>query len=141
MAKLSTWELWTLNFELVMAIMADVEPEVLELGLEMKEFFLLGKLDEHPHPSALSRALLTPKASITFMVKRMEAAGFVLRETEAGDLRRFRLTLTRSGRKAMEAARVILDKAFGRRLARLSAAERTELARVLSRLRSLTPVT
>ncbi len=134
MGKPSPWELWTLNFELTMGVMAEVEPEVRALGIEMKEFFLLGKLDDHPHPADLARALLTPKPSITFMVKRMEAAGFVARETEADDLRRFRLTLTRAGRKAMEAARTILDEAFGRRLARLSASERAELGRILVRL-------
>ena len=134
MAKPSPSELWTLNFELSMAVMAEVEPEVRELGLEMKELFLLGKLDEHPHPADLARALITPKPSITFMVKRMEAAGFVARETEVDDLRRFRLTLTRSGRRVMEAARAILDEAFGRRLARLTAGERAELLRILLRL-------
>jgi DNA-binding MarR family transcriptional regulator len=134
MARPSPWELWTLNFGLSMTVLAEVEPAVREHGLEMKEFFLLGKLDDHPYPGDLARALLTPKASITFMVKRMEAAGFVQRQTEEGDLRRFRLTLTRAGRKAMEAARAILDEAFGRRLARLSAGERAELARILMRL-------
>jgi len=134
MRKPSPWELWTLNFELCMAIMAEVEPEVREHGLEMKELFLLGKLDDHPYPGDLARALLTPKPSITFMVKRMEALGFIQRHTEADDLRRFRLTLTRSGRKAMEAARAILDEAYARRLGRLSAGERAELARMLVRL-------
>jgi DNA-binding MarR family transcriptional regulator len=134
MVKPSPWELWTLNFELTMSVMSEVEPEVRAQGLEMKEFFLLSKLDDHPYPGDLARALITPKPSVTFMVKRMEAAAFVQRQTEAGDLRRFRLTLTRSGRKAMEAARAILDEAFARRLARLSAAERAELARILVRL-------
>jgi len=134
MAKSSPWELWTLNFELCMSVLVEVEAEVREQGLEMKEFFLLGKLDDHPHPADLARALLMPKATITFMVKRMEAAGFLQRQAQAGDLRRFRLTLTRSGRKAMEAARTILDEAFGRRLARLSSGERAELERMLVRL-------
>jgi len=134
MKKHSPWELWTLNFELSMGVMAEVEPEVREQGLEMKEFFVLGKLDEHPYPADLARALLMPKPSITFMVKRLEAVGFVQRRTEAGDLRRFRLTLTRTGRRAMEASRVILDQAFGRRLARLSTGERAEFARILVRL-------
>jgi DNA-binding MarR family transcriptional regulator len=134
MKKPSPSELWTLSFELTMSVMAEVEPAVREQGLETKEFLLLGKLDDHPHPADLARALLTPKASITFMVKRMEEAGFVQRQTDAGDLRRFRLTLTRSGRKAMEAARAALDEAYGRRLARLSATERAELARTLALL-------
>lgn len=134
MGKPSPWELWTLNFELSMAVLAEVEPEVRAQGLETKELFLLGKLDDHPYPADLARALLTPKPTITFMVKRLEAAGFIQRQTDAGDLRRFRLTLTRSGRKALEAARVILEEAFGRRLARLSASERAELARILALL-------
>lgn len=134
MGKPSPWEIWTLNFELTMAVMAEVEPEVREQGLELKEFLLLGKLDDHPHPADLARVLFTPKPSITFMVKRMEAAGFIQRQTEAGDLRRFRLTLTRTGRKAMEAARAILDQAFARRLARLATGERAELARILVRM-------
>jgi len=50
------------------------------------------------------------------------------------DLRRFRLTLMPSGRKAMEAARAILDEAFGRRLARLTPTQRAELMRALERM-------
>ena len=134
MEKPSPWQLWTLNFELIMTVMAEVEPAVRELGLEMKEFFLLSKLDDHPHPADLARSLLTPKPSVTFMVKRMERAGFVKRQPEAGDLRRFRLTLTRSGRSTLDKARCLLDAAFGRRLARLSSAERNELGRQLTRL-------
>jgi DNA-binding MarR family transcriptional regulator len=136
MAKHSSWELWTLNFELAMSVMAEVEPRVRAHGLEMKELFLLGKLDEHPSPAALARALLTPKPSITFMVKRMEAAGFIRRETDRGDLRRFHLTLTPSGRRAMEAARTILEEAFEERLSRLSRAERAALGDLLERLRA-----
>lgn len=134
MGKPSAWDIWTLNFELSMSVMVEVEADVREHGLEMKELFLLGKLDDYPHPADLARALLLPKPSITFMVKRMEAAGFVQRETVVGDLRRFRLTLTPPGRKALERARAILDHAFARRLARLSASERAELARTLARL-------
>jgi DNA-binding MarR family transcriptional regulator len=134
MGKPSAWDLWTLNFELCLTLMAEVEPEVREHGLELKELFLLGKLDDHPHPGDLARALVTPKPSVTFMVKRMEEAGFVQRETEAEDLRRFRLTLTRSGRKVMETTRAILEAAYGRRLARLTAGERADLNRILQRL-------
>ena len=136
MRKPSPWELWTLNFELCVGVMAEVEPAVRAHGVEMKEFFLLAKLDEHPYPGDLARALVTPKPSVTFMVKRMEAAGFVQRETESGDLRKFRLTLTKSGRKAMEAARAVLEEAYGKRIGRLSAAERAALGGMLGRMAS-----
>ena len=134
MRKISPWQLWTLNFELLISIMTEVEPRVRAHGLEMKEFLLLSKVDEHPSPAQLARALMTPKPTVTFLVKRVEAAGFVKRETKPEDLRRFHLTLTPSGRKAMEASRDVLDAAFGKRLARLTQAQRADLARALARM-------
>jgi DNA-binding MarR family transcriptional regulator len=134
MRKTSPWQLWTLNFELLISIMAEVEPRVRAQGLEMKEFLLLSKVDEHPSPAQLARALMTPKPTVTFLVKRVEAAGFVKRETKPEDLRRFHLTLTPSGRKAMEASRDVLDAAFARRLARLTQAQRADLGRALERM-------
>jgi len=136
MSKTSPSLLWTLNFELIMSVIAEIEPRTRALGLEVKEFFLLAQLDAHPNPADLARALLTPKPTVTFMVKRMEAAGYVRREMQRDDLRRFRLTLTPPGRKAMEAARAILDEAYGRRLVQLTQAERAELRRILERMQS-----
>jgi DNA-binding MarR family transcriptional regulator len=136
MAKTSPYQLWTLNFQLSMSVLAEVAPRVRQLHLEMKELFLLNALDAHPNPAELARQLLLPKPSVTFMVKRMEAAGYLKRELQSDDLRRFRLTLTTAGRRAMERARAILDEAFGRRLARLTPAQRAELEQLLERLAS-----
>lgn len=133
--KPSTWQLWTLHFEISASVLAEVEDEIRAHGLEPKELFLLEKLDEHPYPAELARVLLMPKPSITFLVKRLERAGFMKRETDPADLRRFRLTLTAAGRVAMEKARGALEAGFGRRLARLSPAERAELARLLTSMR------
>ena len=132
MKKPTTWQLWTLHFETSASVLAEVEDDIRSHGLEAKELFLLEKLDEHPYPAELARVLLLPKPSVTFLVKRLERAAFVKRELDAGDLRRFRLTLTAAGRAAMEKARGALEVGFGRRLARLSPAERAELARLLT---------
>jgi DNA-binding MarR family transcriptional regulator len=134
MANVSPWELWTLNFQLTTSVLAEVSPRVRTLRLEIKEFFLLSQLDEHANAAALARVLMLPKPSITFMVKNMEAAGYVRRALHPTDLRRFNLTLTASGRRAMEKARVILDEAFGVRLNRLTAPQRAELAKLLRRM-------
>jgi DNA-binding MarR family transcriptional regulator len=134
MRKISPWALWTLNLEVMTSFMADVAPRIRALRLEIKEFLLLSKLDEHPNPADLARALITPKPTVTFMVKRMEALGYVRRELQPDDLRRFRLTLTPSGRSAMEGAREIFDQEFGRRLSRLTQAQRVELMRILERM-------
>jgi len=134
MRKISPWTLWTLNLKVMTSLMADVAPRIRALRLEMKEFLLLGKLDEHPNPADLARALVTPKPSVTFMVKRMEALGYLRRELQSDDLRRFRLTLTPSGRSAMERARDIFDEEFGRRLSRLTQAQRAQLMRLFERM-------
>jgi len=134
MRKISPWALWTLNFQVMTSLLADVAPRLRALRLEVKEFLLLSKLDEHPNPADLARALVTPKPSVTFMVKRMEALGYLRRELQPEDLRRFRLTLTPSGRSAMESGRQIFDQEFGRRLSRLTQAQRVELMRIFERL-------
>jgi DNA-binding MarR family transcriptional regulator len=134
MRKISPWTLWTLNLKVMTSLMAEVAPRIRALRLEMKEFRLLSNLDEHPNPADLARALVAPKPSVTFMVKRMEALGYLRRELQSDDLRRFRLTLTPEGRRAMECAREIFDKEFGRRLSRLTQAQRVELMRIFERL-------
>ena len=134
MRKMSPWSLWTLNLRVMTSLMADVAPRLRQLRLEIKEFLLLSELDEHPSPADLARALVAPKPSVTFMVKRMEAVGYVRRELQRDDLRRFRLTLTPSGRSAMESAREIFDEEFGRRLSRLTQAQRVELMRIFQRM-------
>ena len=134
MRKISPWTLWTLNFQVMTSLMVEVAPRLRELRLEIKEFLLLSKLDEHPNPADLARALVMPKPSVTFMVKRMEALGYLRRELQPDDLRRFRLTLTPSGRSAMERAREIFDQEFGRRLSRLTQAQRVDLMRIFERL-------
>src|SRR6267143_2087326 len=134
MRRISPWALWTLNFQVMTSLLADVAPRLRALRLEVKEFLLLSKLDEHPNPADLARALVTPKPSVTFMVKRMEALGYLRRELQPDDLRRFRLTLTPSGRSAMESAREIFDQEVGRRLSRLTQAQRVELMRIFERL-------
>jgi DNA-binding MarR family transcriptional regulator len=134
MRKISPWTLWTLNFQVMTSLMADVAPRIRTLHMEIKEFLLLTKLDEHPNPADLARVLMTPKPSVTFMVKRMEAAGYLRRELQPDDLRRFRLTLTPQGRRAMESAREIFDEEFGRRLSRLTQAQQLELMRLFERM-------
>lgn len=134
MRNVSPWELWTLNFQVMTSLMVDVAPRIRALRLEMKEFLLLTELDAHPNPADLARVLMSPKPTVTFWIKRMEAEGYIKREIDADDLRRFRLTLTPAGRRAMESARDIFAEEFGKRLGRLTQAQRLELLRILERM-------
>jgi DNA-binding MarR family transcriptional regulator len=135
MAKIDITKVWTLNYRLVASVIGEVAPALRELGLEVKELFLLAELDTHPYPAALAEALLIPKPSVTVYVKRLEAAELVKREIDGDDLRCHKLSLTPAGRKIMTGGLALLAETFGRRLARLTAAQQAELKSLLEKLR------
>jgi DNA-binding MarR family transcriptional regulator len=135
MAKIDITKVWALNYRLVASVIGEVAPALRELGIEVKELFLLAELDAHPHPAALAEALLIPKPSVTVYLKRLEAAELVKREIDTADLRRHKLSLTPEGRKVMTGGLALLAKAFGQRLARLTATQQAELKSLLEKLR------
>lgn len=106
----------------------------MDLGLEVKELFLLPEVDDHPHPAGLSEACLMPKPTVTTYVKRLEAAGLLKREIDSADLRRHRLTLIADGREVTMRGMAMIAEAFGRRLARLGAAQQQDLRGLLEKL-------
>ena len=134
MAKIDAARIWSLNYQLLMTVIVSVAPAVAELGLETKELFLLAEVDEHPYPAELAVKLCMPKPTVTMTVKRLEAAAFLRREIDAKDLRRHRLAVTPSGRKAMTQGLALLSKAFAARLGRLSGAEQEHLKSLLEKL-------
>lgn len=127
-------KIWSLNWQLMMSVITNVAPDIAALGLETKELFVLAEVGAHPHPAALATVLSMPKPTVTFYLKRLEAAGLVSREIDSADLRRHRLIVTAKGRKTMTKGLALLSSAFGARLSRLSAAEQGELARLLEKL-------
>jgi DNA-binding MarR family transcriptional regulator len=134
MAKIDASKIWSLNYQLLMSVITSVAPAISALGLETKELFLLAEVDQHPYPAELADTLCMPKPTVTINVKRLEAAGFLRREIDAGDLRRHRLNLTAPGRKAMTRGLALLSDAFAERLGRLSAAKQAELKALLEEL-------
>jgi DNA-binding MarR family transcriptional regulator len=130
MAKIDVTKVWALNYRLVTSVVVEVAPALHELGIEVKELFVLAELDAHPHPAALAEALLMPKPSVTVYVKRLEAAGFVKREIDSSDLRRHKLSLTPDGTRGL----ALLADAFGERMGRLTAAQQAEFKALLEKL-------
>jgi DNA-binding MarR family transcriptional regulator len=133
-AKGDITRIWALNYRLIAAVLSEVSPALQELGIEVKELFLLAELDAHPNPAALASALVMPKPSVTVYLKRLEQAQLLRREIDRADLRRHRLSLTPEGRKLMARGLALLSEAFGQRLGRLSAAQQAELKSLLEKL-------
>lgn len=134
MAKIDAIGLWSLNYRLLTSVITSVAPDITALGIETKELFVLAEIDDHPHPAALAVRLSMPKPSVTVYLKHLEAAGFVRREIDPGDLRKHRLMVTAAGRRIMGRGLALLSEAFGRRLAQLSAAEQAEFGALLEKM-------
>jgi DNA-binding MarR family transcriptional regulator len=134
MAKIDVTKVWSLNYRLVMSVIVQVAPALRELGIEVKELFLLAELDAHPYPAELAEALLMPKPSVTVYAKQLEAAGFVKRQIDNADLRRHKLSLTPEGRKVLTRGLALLADTFGGRLGRLTAAQQAEFRAMIEKL-------
>jgi DNA-binding MarR family transcriptional regulator len=124
-------KIWSLNYRLLVSVIASVEANITALGLDSKELFLLAEIDEHPYPAELAATMCMPKATVTVYLKRLEAAGFVRREIDPTDLRRHRLELTPAGHQATNDGLALLSDAFSKRLQRLSRAQQKELKNLL----------
>jgi DNA-binding MarR family transcriptional regulator len=127
-------KIWSLNYQLLLSVIASVEADISALGLDSKELFMLAEVDEHPYPAELATTMCMPKATVTVYLKRLEAAGFVRREIDPADLRRHRLLLTAAGRRATTDGLALLSEAFDGRLERLTTAQRKEFKNLLERI-------
>ena len=134
MSAVDAAKIWSLNYRVLLSVISCAEAGICALGLEAKELFLLAEIDEHPYPAELAATLSMPKATVTVYLKRLEAAGFVRREIDPADLRRHRILLTPSGRKAAEDGLVLLSNEFNKRLERLTATRQRDLKNLLEKI-------
>jgi MarR family transcriptional regulator, temperature-dependent positive regulator of motility len=127
-------KIWSLNYQVLLSVIGSVETDLATLGLDSKELFLLAEIDEHPYPAELATTMSMPKPTVTVYLKRLEAAGFVRREIDPADLRRHRLQLTATGRRATNKGLLLLSVAFGKRLERLTVVQQRELKKLLEEI-------
>ncbi|MEV6130277.1 MarR family transcriptional regulator [Streptomyces violaceusniger] len=127
-------ELWKLNQRLLTRVMNAAAPQLEELGLETKEFFVLDEVDACKYPAELTRKLMLPKASITTYLRNLVDRGLVRREIDESDLRRHRVMTTPEGQRVRAKALEALASEFLTMMARLDERDQSELRRMLLRL-------
>jgi DNA-binding MarR family transcriptional regulator len=121
-------------WQLIQSVMDASEPALEALGLSPKAFFLLGAVGDHPFPAELARRMHLPPPTVTYLVKQLEAGGFLERRAEPGDLRKFRLVPTDAGRVAHQRGRQALGDVLGERLRRIDRGDALALDRIVRRL-------
>ena len=134
MAALEAWDLVMQMRCILLSVYDDAILELETLQLQPKTFTLLASIIRFPHPAELAKHLFVPPSTITFMVKQLEALGLLERQTEPGDLRRYRLQLTGKGRQAVTKGQAIVDRIMREKLSRLEKSEVKHLKEILSEL-------
>lgn len=130
-SEIKSWQLMRQMWIVLNDIVDEVSPTLATKGLLPQTFFLLVEIQEHPFPAELSRALQLPPPTISYFVRKLEELGYLIRENEPTDLRRYRLKLTDSGRSALEEGQELIDRAADNRLLNFSEREKKELERML----------
>ena len=121
-------------WQLVQSVLDESAPDLNSLGLTPKTFFLLTAVVENPFPAELSRRMHLPPPTVTYMIKQLEERGFLGRQAEPGDLRKFRLVQTAAGTEALHRSKEALNAALVERLRRLDQQDVLAFERIVKRL-------
>jgi DNA-binding MarR family transcriptional regulator len=109
-----------------------------QFGMTLARFDYLAQLHRHPEGlrmSALSRYLMVTGGNVTALTDDLEQEGLVLRETDAGDRRSFKVALTPAGREAFEQVAQVHEGWVVELLGGLDVDQKHELHDLLGRLR------
>lgn len=116
--------------------------EANKVGLSAQDALLLGYIQRNPGVGVCDLADVeqTSRPTMSSHVKRLEAAGWILRREDAEDGRRSGLAITPAGERQIEAIRRQRNDWLGARLAKLSPEERDLLAAAAEPLLNLVSV-
>jgi DNA-binding MarR family transcriptional regulator len=120
------------------AVESRAEGALAEVGLSLPKLGALRHLVLAAEPLTLSQLAerhCCGKSNVTQLIDRLEADGFVARESDPGDRRTVRATVTPAGRAAYQRATAVLAEHERAIDAQLGAGPRADLARGLLALR------
>jgi len=128
---MNAWPLLTRIWKLQRDLLQRAAPCIDELSISPRELMLLAFVERNPSPSGLARELRIPTPSVSHALKRLEKQGFLERQSDPDDLRRFNFALTPTGKRALEKGQVCLQNSFRDSLSRLKPEEQIEFDRLL----------
>jgi DNA-binding MarR family transcriptional regulator len=128
------WRIMSQLWRLMQGVSDEASPALDAIGLTAKSLGLLAAVEEHPFPAELARLMILPPPTVTYIVKQLEALGYLERRAEPGDLRKFRLVVTDEGREAICRGSLAVGTFFAARLSRLGPDELAAFERLVERL-------
>ncbi len=109
------------------------------LDLSLRQVAVLYMIrDGAGYPSQIARRLRVTPAVVTGLLDRLEQRGYLRRQADPSDRRRFRVVLTEAGEDASNAVMRMLSREVADRLAGVSAADLDILERALALLERMT---
>jgi len=91
-------------------------------GLATKDYLVLRVVQSgEAHPGGVAAYLNMPPASVSRVLERLEAKGYLERSVDAADHRRFILAITPEGERTADAIRDLMRKTLGKTYAHVPA--------------------
>lgn len=91
-------------------------------GLATKDYLVLRVVQSgEAHPGGVAAYLNMPPASVSRVLERLEAKGYLERSVDAADHRRFNLAVTPEGERTADAIRDLMRKTLGKTYAHVPA--------------------
>ena len=129
---------WTLLYQTYTAIFKTMERALLALGISPPQAFALAAIRysaEPMTPGRLAGLLAQETQSLTGLVDRMEAQGWVERKRDLPDRRTIRLALTAAGEAKLDEITPFNEKAADEVFAGLTGSRLAELSHILDEMR------
>ncbi len=106
-----------------------------EYGIDGRLYYLLCRIEAGDvYPGALAETMRLPKSLISRHIDQLSKKGLIVRQLEAGNSRRIRLVLTKSGQQTLSAANALTASLVGGHLERIPVKERAIVLAALSDL-------
>jgi len=107
-----------------------------ETGLTLPQFMILQTLNEADNATigTIAQQINLTQATVTTIIDRMQARGWVTRHRNTTDLRKVNVRMTEAGRALLERGPSTLQDRFGERFASLPEWERHAIVAVLQRV-------
>lgn len=131
---MDAWLFLTRIWRLQRRLFEEARPCMEAAGIKPKGLFLLAHIQKGAYPKELAESFHMPPPTVSHLIGALEDAGYLVRESDPKDRRRYLLKITEEGEAALETARKCLEGVVRGWLESLRPEEAQTLLGLLERL-------